>query len=173
MTAGLHVVVVDGLGLKGPPNVHRPSYGVVPVDDARAVPSRTGRVLVMTKTYTSADDVMARVNAQAEQALEAMERAQAYRSATQLIRCRGQRDGVSVEVDAQGFLIGVEFSDGSTRLGRRQLAAALQAAYGAALDQVLDRLVREAQEAWGDSESTEAVVDDLRARFARRARGGQ
>lgn len=120
----------------------------------------------MSKTYTSAEDVMATINAQTEQALEAMERAEEYRRATQLLRGRGASGGVVVEVDAQGVLVDIEFTGPASVTPPAELARAVTAAYRAALDQVLHRLVLETREAWGDSETTQVVVEDLHARFA-------
>lgn len=119
----------------------------------------------MRETYASADDVMDRIAADEQQAIEAMERAQEYRRATQLVRCRGTRRGVVVEVNAHGVMTGVEFSGASRALGLWELAEAVKGAYATALEEVLDRLVAETKEAWGDSETTEAVVDELRERL--------
>ena len=136
--------------------------------------AKFGRVWGMSKTYASAEDVMATINAQADEAIAAMERAQEYRRATDLIRCRGTREGVEVEVNAQGFLVGVEFTGSARTNAPRDLAQALMGAYGKALDQVLHRLVLETREAWGETETAEAVVEDLRERFScRTVPGGQ
>lgn len=122
----------------------------------------------MSKTYASAEDVMATINAETEQALEAMERAQEYRRATQLLRGRGASRGVVVEVDAQGVLVDIEFTGSASVAHPAELARTVTTAYRAALDQVLERLTWETREAWGDSETTQVVVEDLHARFAPR-----
>lgn len=151
-----------------PPHVHRRLARALPVDNFGEVQLFFGKVLRMSKMYESAEDVMARIDAQAAHAIEAMDRAQEYRRATELLRCRGTRDGVAVEVNGQGFLIGIDVADSARSTAPRALVRALMSAYDAALDQVVERLVLETREAWGDDETTAAMVDDLRSRFGQR-----
>lgn len=108
-------------------------------------------------THETTDDVLARLDAQAQAATEQMLRAQEFQSAVGAVRGRGSAPGVEAEADAVGVLRVLRFTATASPPGDA-LARAVMSALRAAQADALGQVESHAQRVWGSNDPLAARI---------------
>lgn len=112
------------------------------------------------------DAVLSRIDTQTQAAIDAVERARTFTAGLSAVRGRGRVEGVSVVVDHVGLLLGVTYTEQSTRTGPERLAQATMSALVGALDDALAQVRQRTHETWGDDPVSGQIVAEVADRFA-------
>ena len=114
----------------------------------------------------SIDETLARIDAQTQAAVDAVERARGFADTLTRIRGRGSVAGVSVEVDHVGITVAISYADPAPRMSPEALAGATMSALRAALADVLGQVTERTQATWGSDPVADRIVAEVAERFA-------
>lgn len=120
---------------------------------------------------TGPDDMTARLDAQTRKALDAADRARAWRDAMAVLRGSGTWGGVRADVDAHGLLVDVRLERLSGG-GPEHVVRAVRGAYGAALADAHARIAARTHAVWGDDPLGAQIIEETGARFGLVVRSG-